>query len=312
MKISACFGVLITLGLAGISPAQAAVSLETAKRVAEVTRTYAYPDNSWGAWLKPRLRYLARQCSQLASKELPARELDKALALASAKMEVDDVLWVTEAEGEHFSVPADYRTPDELSHVCELLATHKLRPGCWPTLSGEKSPYKLGLSCALVTTGSLDQGIQRFAPQPIAYREDWFANKIPRDGLLALKAGEEAELKLAVPQVEGSEWVSPPQKEDRKADFLAKPVPLETHGRKAGAMLPQTLPVAAVPAKVQPVVPVSPITALPLPVLPPAPGGHAAVPGLVAQPAVATPPAASTTVSRPPELKAKTVTASPP
>lgn len=312
MKRLIWLSVPVIMGLAGIGPTQAAVSLATAKRVAEVTRTYAYPDNSWGAWLKPRMRYLARQCAQLASKEMPARELDKALALISSKMEVNDVLWVTEAVDENFAVPADYRTPTELGHVCELLATYKLRPGCWPTLSGEKSPYQIGLSCALVTAGTLDQGIQRFAPQPIGYREDWFANKMPRDGLLALKAGEEAELKLAVPQVEGSEWVSPPQKEDRKADFLAKPVPLETHGRKAGAMLPQTLPVAAVPAKVQPVVPVSPITVLPLPVLPPAPGGHAAVPGLVAQPAVATPPAASTTVSRPPELKAKTVTASPP
>lgn len=312
MKRSACLGVLVTLGLACISPVQAAVSLATAKRVAEVTRTYAYPDNSWGVWLKPRLRYLARQCSQLASKELPARELDKALALMSSKMDVDDVLWVTEAVDENFAVPSDYRTPGELSHVCELLATHKLRPGCWPTLSGEKSPYKIGLSCALVTTGSLDQGIQRFAPQSIAYREDWFANKMPRDGLLALKPGEEAELKLAVPQVEGSAWVSPPQKEDLKADLRVKSLPQESYGRKAEAVLPQKTPVVTVPTKAQPVVQATPVNALPLPVLPPVPGGPAAVPGVVASTTVASPPATSTTVSRPPELKAKPVTTSPP
>lgn len=312
MKRLARLGTLVLLGIASISPAEAAVSLETAKRVAEVTRTYTYPDNSWGAWLKPRMRYLARQCSQLASKELPARELDKALALMSSKMEVADVLWVTEAVDENFAVPADYRTPPELSHVCELLATHKLRPGCWPTLSGEKSPYKIGLSCALVTTGTLDQGVQRFAPQPVAYREDWFANKMPRDGLLHLKVGDEAELKLVVPQVEGSEWVSPPQKEDPNADLLVKPGPSEAYGRKPSVALPPALPVTAAPAKVQTIVQPTPITVLPLPVLPLAPGGSAAVPGVVAPAAAASQPALSTTVSRPPELKAKQVTASPP
>lgn len=311
MSRSACFGVLATLGLVIISPAQSAVSLATAKRVAEVTRTYAYPDNSWGAWLKPRMRYLARQCSQLASRELPTSELDKALAFMSSKMEVDDVLWVTEAVNENFAVPADYRTPGELSYVCELLATHKLRPGCWPTLSGDKSPYSVGLSCALVTTGSLEQGIQRFAPQPVAYREDWFANKMPREGLLALKPGEEAQLKLTVPQVEGSEWVSPPQKEILKAEFLAKPLDTGAPRSKAGAQA--TSPTPPISAKGHPLAPAMPVTALPLPVLPPAPGGSAAaVPGVVVQPSAVSLPAASTTVSRPPELKVKPATASPP
>ena len=296
----AAFGLLSAVGVA-----EAAVSLPVAKRIAAVTRAYDYPETSWGAWLKPRLRYLARQCTQLAVRELPSDELDKSLALLEAGMPMDDVLWVTEAEKSSFDVPEGYQTPINLGQVCETLATHKVRPECWATLSGSKSPYEIGLSCALTTTGTLDQGIQRWAVQAIEAPADWFASRIPSAKTLALKEGEVAQIKLTVPQVAGSGWLSPPQAVPVQALQFERPAPIEERRiRPTKVKVPaaQREKVTAVPASA-PLSPPPPPTAVALP-LPVIPGTGTAMAPVKGAPAVEAPaPLPTTTVSRPPAPK---------
>jgi len=302
----ATFGLLGTVGVA-----EAAVSLPVAKRIAAVTRAYDYPETSWGAWLKPRLRYLARQCTQLAVRELPSDELDKSLALLEAGMPMDDVLWVTEAEKASFEVPEGYQTPVNLGQVCETLATHKVRPECWATLSGSKSPYEIGLSCALTTTGMLDQGIQRWAVQTTEAPADWFASRIPSAKTLALKEGEVAQIKLAVPQVAGSDWLSPPQAVPAQELQFERPSSLEerrTQPVKARASATQREKVtvsaqAPAPAAPAPVSKPTPPAVLPLP-LPVIPGTGTVLAPVKGAPSADGPaPLPATTVSRPPAPK---------
>ncbi len=306
----------LALALIALTPlsASAALSAEAANKIAQSTRAYVYADDSWGTWLKPRVRYLARQCVQLAYKQLPSGELDKSLALSREGMAIDDVLWVTDAEKENFVIPPDYQTPLELGRVCEVLATQELKPACWPTLSGDRSPFQIGLACALTTSGTLATGVQRWATQPVSLNAEWFASRLPNSMRLPLGPGEEAQLKLAVPQVPGSEWLIAPT-EIKRLEALeenARPravVPKKPYGEATASTATPTTPTPAVAQPAASQKPVAqPAQSVPV-VLPPLPGiPKPMVPPGTAAPLVPAPPQEAlpaTTISRPPELKRK-------
>lgn len=286
-----------------------ALSEQAAQDIARTTRLYAYSADTFGAWLQPRARYLARQCVQLAYRELPGGELEKGLALAKAGMPLDDVVWVTDATADTIEVPEDYLTPDDLSRTCDVVALRGLAPACRPVLQGERSPYALGLECALVTAGDPQAGAQPLALQRATYDASWVATKLPANGKISLEPGEEVRVRLKVPQLGGSDWLRPvkqapgaPRREEglerRRALEPGMPNPRPAVAVSVMAVQPAAFSVTNNGA--------APVTLPPLPSLPPA--QVPTVPGLgtainptppAVTPTPATKPSANT-VSRPP------------
>lgn len=309
MKLQTTTAALLAVLYTG---AATALTEQGAKEAVHATRNYPYTYDSWGAWLKPRLRYLARQCTELGYKQLPSAEIDIGVALAKAGMPTDDVVWVVDPDAELFEMPEDYQTPLELNRTCEMLALRPVAPMCWPELLGDKSPYQINVQCALTTVGEAPGDLQKFGVQSVGFNPAWFVSKVPLTGRLSLEPREEVRLVLKPPQVPESDWVrgaaiGPLTRDPLSAGSLAierrrLPEP-QAPMRPTPVIAPITAPV--VPGVVaQPVVP-PPAVVAPLPVLPALPPAAApAVPGL-GQPYVTVTPqkrpmANQSTVSRPP------------
>lgn len=203
---------------AGVPVAAESLSHQEAIQMATRVRDYAYPASKWGAWLKANHRMLARQCVQLGvpgasspgegeqAEETASPEETFAQGLATNPMQV----------------PEGYKTPESLVRACRAMAAAPLRPYCWPRLQGNAAPYTPIVECALTTAGTAQTGIQLWAVQAAPRGENWIRQVEPSPQ----NPTESVRIRLAVPQLPGSETVAIPAPPPARRAVRAAPPPL--------------------------------------------------------------------------------------